>query len=107
MNVSVFKVRGSAVDFFILAVQRVHWLRARAQRNRWNEELTLVQYEMEWTTRYFGHRADQWKQRFHHPEVGPGPKAYAARMVAQWSHMAFDANRVFKGINREYQMVIR
>jgi hypothetical protein len=74
-----------------------------AQKNRWDEELTLVKHEMERTT---WHRADEWKQRFHHPEVGPGPKAYAAWMAAQWSNMALDANQVFKRINREYQVII-
>jgi hypothetical protein len=30
-----------------MTVQRVHWLRARAQSGRWNEEVILVSYEMQ------------------------------------------------------------
>ena len=30
-----------------LLVKRVHWLRARAQKDRWSEECMLVRYEME------------------------------------------------------------
>ena len=30
----------------------MHWLRARAQRGRWSEELNLVQHEMQWTLNF-------------------------------------------------------
>ena len=60
-------------------VQRVHWLRAQAQKNRWEEELLLIKYEMEWTTRYFLHRARQWQDKFQITDIDAGPKAYAAR----------------------------
>lgn len=44
-------------------VDRVHFLRARAQKNRWTEELLLVEYEMRWTAQYFSHQVTVWKGR--------------------------------------------
>jgi hypothetical protein len=83
-------------------VQRVHWLRARALNNRWKEELTLVGYEMEWTTRYFLYRAGKWQVQC--PEAGPS--AYAARQAAQWGGLASEADRAFGVVNREYIKVM-
>ncbi|KAG1871356.1 hypothetical protein DFJ58DRAFT_713869 [Suillus subalutaceus] len=39
---------------------RVHWLRTKALRDRWVEELLLVQHEMNWTCDFFLHKAEQW-----------------------------------------------
>lgn len=88
-------------------VQRVHWIRARAQKNRWEEEFLLVQYEMEWTTRSFLHKAQEWQDRFGEPNVDPGPKAYAARQSSQWRRMAFDADRLFRSTNANYKSLIK
>ena len=88
------------------SVQRVHWLCARAQKNRWEEELTLVKYEMEWTARYFLYWASQWNDKFNDPSVQSGPKAYAARQAAQWTQMALSADRVFLIVNRDYHLVV-
>jgi hypothetical protein len=85
-----------------IVVQRVHWLRARAQKNRWQEELILVGYEMEWTTRYFLHRAGNWKAMLVQEDLPVGPKAYAARQAAQWEDLAFDAEQAFRIVNRKY-----
>jgi len=90
----------------LIAVQRVHWLRARAQKNRWDEELSLVKYEMEWTARYFLYHAREWEKIFDSEDLHAGPKAYAARQAAQWFYMASNADRLFKSVNREYQSVI-
>jgi hypothetical protein len=80
----------------------VHWLRARAQKNRWSEELTLVKYEMEWTTRFFLKRAADWRERAGLPTPLPGPRAYAARQASQWSQMASEAERVFAAVYPGY-----
>ncbi|KAG1859310.1 hypothetical protein DFJ58DRAFT_840183 [Suillus subalutaceus] len=39
---------------------RVHWLHAKALRDRWEEEMLLVQHEMNWTCNFFVHKANQW-----------------------------------------------
>jgi hypothetical protein len=87
-------------------VQRVHWVRARAQKNRWQEELLLVKYEMQWTTRSFLHKAREWQARFEEPNIDRGPQAYAARQSAQWRYMALDADRLFRSANSEYTSLI-
>ena len=83
-------------------VQRVHWIRARAQKSRWEEELLLVKYEMDWTTRSFLHKAQEWQNRFEEPNIDPGPKAYAARQSSQWRRIACDADRLFRSANADY-----
>ena len=83
----------------ILQVQHVHWLRAQAQKNRWEEELMLVKYEMGWTTKSFLHKSGEWQDRFEEPNADPGPKAYAAQQSAQWRCMALDADQLFRSVN--------
>ncbi len=87
-------------------VQRVHWVRARAQKNRWHEELILLKYEMEWTTRFFLHRGLKWQTCLKDTSLEPGPKAYVARQAAQWFTMAVDAEQLFVRVNREYVRIM-
>jgi hypothetical protein len=49
------------VDPFI--VYRVHWLKAKARRDRWAEEVTVLVHEMDWTMWFFEHRASEWRRR--------------------------------------------
>ena len=87
-------------------VQRVHWIWARAQKHRWDEELLLVKYEMQWTTRSFLHKAREWEVRFEEPNIDPGPKAYAARQSSQWRSLATDADQLFRSANSEYTKIV-
>lgn len=48
---------------------RVHYLRGRAQKMRWEEEHTLLRYEMDWTTRWFTHQAQLWHEQAWAAEV--------------------------------------
>jgi hypothetical protein len=83
------------------SVRRVHWLRARAQMNRWTEECTLVKYEMEWTVRYFMYKSRLWPSA--PMSLAAGPAAYARRKAVMWDHMARDADRSFRSINANYK----
>ena len=96
------------VGFFDICfpVQRVHWLQARAQKDRWMEELLLVKYEMQWSTRYFLHKARQWQDRFHIPDTDAGPKAYAAQQSSQWKYLALGADAMFRLANSEYTSLV-
>ncbi|KAF8815690.1 hypothetical protein BYT27DRAFT_7079225 [Phlegmacium glaucopus] len=76
--------------------KRVHWLRARAQKNRWKEEQILVGYEMEWSVRYFLYRAKVWEERCNVAALSPGAIAYAARQNARWRQVAAAAESLFK-----------
>ncbi|PPR03993.1 hypothetical protein CVT26_001037, partial [Gymnopilus dilepis] len=77
--------------------QRVHWLRARAQKNRWDEEKILTHWEMVWTTKFFISKADYWKLCRRRCLNGGhlGAAAYAARQVHFWQGMAARANSTF------------
>jgi hypothetical protein len=92
---------------FALAVQRVHWLRARAQKSRWNEEVILLQYEMEWAVRYFLHHSHQWRVRAQAAEVTAGQAAYGFRQAASWQSLAGRAEAQFSKSNKEYIRLIK
>lgn len=77
----------------------MHWLRARAQQHRWDEEVVLVRHEMEWTARYFLYNMKLWDGR---KECRAGPAAYAARKAAMWHVMAQHAEEKFTNANALY-----
>jgi hypothetical protein len=82
-------------------VNRVHWLRARAQMHRWNEELILVGHEMKWTVQYYMHQSRIWNDRIIVArEMGEnGAAAYASRKKAIWGQMAAAAKKQFQQVN--------
>ena len=41
-------------------VYRVHWLRAKARKTRWMEEVILLKSEMEWMHGFFLFKAKKW-----------------------------------------------
>jgi hypothetical protein len=86
-------------------VNRVHWIRARAQNNRWKEEYTLVRYEMQWTVRYYLNHARMWKDRAQSAQgVGDaGATAYAMRKAATWTEFAASAEDQFIVVNSSYK----
>jgi hypothetical protein len=81
-------------DIVCTPVNRVHWLRARAQKQRWMEEFTLVGYEMTWTVNYFLHQSGLWENRGIAAE-NPGAVAYAVRKAAMWRAMAGISDKFF------------
>ncbi|PPQ94598.1 hypothetical protein CVT25_010606 [Psilocybe cyanescens] len=81
---------------------RVHWLRARAQKNRWNEEIVLVKYEMLWTVRNFIHRREEWAKVSDMANINSGPKAYAFWQSRMWHKYAVGADLAFKNSCKRY-----
>jgi hypothetical protein len=79
------------------AVYRVHWLRAKAQKMRWIEELQCLQVEMESAVRFFRHQEQIWevKQNLIEPQSQPGHAAWAERQSAMWRSMAMQAEAKF------------
>ena len=75
------------------------------KKNRWEEELLLVKYEMQWTTKSFLHKAQQWEDRFEEPNVDPGPKAYAVWQLSQWRSIVLEADWLFQLANSEYTKI--
>jgi hypothetical protein len=84
----------------IMPVKRIHWLRARAQMQRWTKQLILVGYEMQWTVQYFRYQCGQWKKGYEDPSVTPGSGAHAHRQYAFWATLASMADTRFIKVNR-------
>ena len=87
-----------SLTFVFYIVNRVHWLRARAQKLRWKEEFVLVAHEMEWTVRYYIHQSKVWKTRGSVAnDMGDnGAAVYASRMQAMWFDMALSSDSQFR-----------
>lgn len=83
-------------------VYRVHWLKARARRDRCQEEVAIVRREMDSVCRAFHHWENEWQERARTSAVvdpdalHAGQAAYACRLSHMWSVMAKDAQLRFK-----------
>ena len=78
----------------ISSVYRVHWLRVRAWFHHWLEELTLMKNEMEWTTRFFFRKAEEW-DAYLAPSFRNGQVAYVECQRAMWQAMGGEACKQF------------
>lgn len=88
------------LHFLSFVVYRVHWLRTKSQRDRWEEELILVQHEMDWTYNFFIFKSKQWDTRYQKAKAGnqDGHACYAARQAHVYSTLAGHAIDSFKKI---------
>jgi hypothetical protein len=118
----------SFFETYLFTVRRVHWLRARAQLMRWQEQVKLVSYEMQWTVRYFFYKSQFWlispgiadvssssttgivtgSSTVIHTGTGtspltPGAIAYRSRQQALWLDLAMKTNQLFSRVNKAYQ----
>ncbi|KAF9031176.1 hypothetical protein BJ165DRAFT_1411233 [Panaeolus papilionaceus] len=82
---------------------RVHWLRARALCQRWEEEVELVTHEMAWVVRYFLYRAEGWKRAALDPKTSKPASCYAYRQQHACLRIATHADMIFKTVNSQYQ----
>jgi Kyakuja-Dileera-Zisupton transposase len=93
--------------FDFILVRRVHWLRARAQLMRWQEEVTLTSYEMQWTVRYYASKSKNWadiqKTISEDLNTSAGPIAYAKRKQSTWQQISVKSDRIFTVINNAYK----
>lgn len=92
----------------LAVVQRIHYLRARANKHRWNEELKLVEYEMQWTARFYMNQATIWDERAANAsrDGAGGAVAYAHKKAAMWRDIMKEAERLFVKINTKYVCII-
>ncbi|PPQ86478.1 hypothetical protein CVT26_011993 [Gymnopilus dilepis] len=88
---------------FGVAVKRVHWLRARAQMQRWHEEVLLLSHEMQWTVRFYMYKARTWEDSMSVGGVTPGAKAYALRQIDMWRKLAVGADALFSDLTSQYE----
>jgi len=91
-----FAVHFTYAMLIYIAVYRINWLRARAQNNRWTEELSLTKHEMEWTVRWYVYMAKKWKSRRDvRDQVSLGHIAYAEKQMAMWNELGRVAQLLF------------
>ena len=112
------------ISYSLCVVRRVHWLRARAQLMRWQEEVTLTGYEMQWTVRYFLYMSRKWVLKFDGHSLAPGGSsetgndtgigtgtgtghspgaiAYSNRKHAIWKEIMNKADCTYKRCNPAY-----
>ncbi|KAG1882030.1 hypothetical protein C8R48DRAFT_767001 [Suillus tomentosus] len=85
-------------------VYRVHWLRTKALRDRWSEELLLVGHEMGWTVQFFLHKARSWLSRITHngDPLPEGHKCYAIRQAHMYHDLAEHARASFLKANPKF-----
>ena len=82
-------------------------MRARAQKNRWEEELARTEKEMVWTTLYFMHQRDKWYLRSQilqrNEESSSGHQAFCEQMIFQWEEFSRTADIRFGQVNSQFQ----
>ncbi|KAI6101034.1 hypothetical protein EV401DRAFT_1894234 [Pisolithus croceorrhizus] len=79
---------------------RINWLKARARRDRWKEEVSLVRHEMLWTCLWFEYHKDMWEKRALQ-STEPGKEAYAKMQMGLWNDFAKKARLMFQGMYKE------
>jgi hypothetical protein len=73
-----------------ITVERVHWLRAKAQFERWLEEQDSIHNEAEWVPAYFNARAEKWRTLMDFAAQGfmKGHEAYASYQMHSWEELS-------------------
>ena len=67
----------------------MHWLRAKAQFERWQEEHDSIHNEAVWIPAFFQAKVECWKNWMNitAEEKLPGSAAFASRQVHLWEEM--------------------
>ncbi|KAH8984880.1 hypothetical protein EDB86DRAFT_2810519, partial [Lactarius hatsudake] len=81
-------------------VNRVHWLRAKAQFEQWKEELHSIHNEAVWIPAYFHSKAECWKAWMDDAAQAqlPGHKAYASHQAHAWEELSRSSMKSLKNI---------
>ena len=71
-------------------VNRVHWLRAKAQFERWVEEQDSIHNEAQWIPAFFHSKAMAWKAHMSYSSKGSlkGHEAYASYQMHTWEELS-------------------
>jgi len=101
-----FTMIGFSPAFNYISVYRVNWMRSRAQKNRWEEELPKTEKEMIWTTRYFMHQRDTWYSRLidlrRDSPRSLGAEAYCEEMIFRWEELGRLADTLYRMANVDF-----
>jgi hypothetical protein len=78
----------------------VHWLRAKAQFERWQEEQHSIHNEAMWVPAYFHAKAKCWKawMVMAAQERLRGHEAYASRQAHAWEEMSRSSKKALTPI---------
>ena len=74
--------------------RRVVWLRGKARRDRWQEEVKLLSSELDWTQRYFDYQRQLWTNRALEAGGRNGYVYYARRKAQMWNLLYLHARHV-------------
>ena len=90
MTVSNCFPRNHIVILTCVTVERVHWLRAKAQFECWLEEQDSIHNEAEWIPAYFHAKAETWRHLMVFAEQGSlkGHAAYASYQMHAWEELS-------------------
>ncbi|KAJ2920505.1 hypothetical protein H1R20_g16590, partial [Candolleomyces eurysporus] len=80
----------SEMSEYLEELYRISWLRAKARKNRWEEECKLLESEIGWAANFFKFKADQWEMLS--ATDNAGKQAYALAQKAIWSLLYAEAN---------------
>ena len=69
---------------------------------RWEEEHILLNYEMQWTVRFFLNKSEKWKAATRLTDISNGAKAYALRQESRWKGMSIKSDIIFKNTSTDY-----
>jgi hypothetical protein len=79
----------------VTIADRVQWFRARAQAQRWEEEVEILEEEFRRTIRSFERMAEVWRLLAKAPDMATGYSAYAFKHTQMFSEMAEDCRGKF------------
>ena len=83
----------------------MHWLKAKAQRDRWEEEVKILYHEMDFYVNFMKHREGLWEDRAadasHHSHTDSGLHCYALRQGDMWCLMAAQARQEFDKVHQK------
>jgi hypothetical protein len=81
-------------------VERVHWLRAKAQFQRWLEEDRSIHNEAEWVPSFFQARSEMWSNLKVTASQGSlrGHEAYASAQVQAWKELSISSKEALSEI---------
>jgi hypothetical protein len=82
------------------SVDRVHWLHAKSQFQRWMEEQASIHNEAEWVPAYFHAKAEQWKalMMVAAAQRQGGHEAYSSLQMNSWEGLFRSSKKALSAI---------
>ncbi|KAJ2923084.1 hypothetical protein H1R20_g14010, partial [Candolleomyces eurysporus] len=75
---------------YLEELYQISWLRAKARKDRWEEEVSLLQSEIGWAADFFKFKADEW-DRLSLTSDSEGKQCYAGAQKEMWSLLQEEA----------------